>query len=73
MFWITVILALAAAAATVFFLVRGLAAFLRGTEAALNEEGGISIARDQNKAMQGRVAMQAVAVFLSLLALALLS
>lgn len=71
MFWITVFLAFAAAAGTVYFLVRGIVAFLATTEAELTGDGPSESARAQNRAMQGRVLLQAVAVGLALLALSL--
>jgi hypothetical protein len=73
MFWIVIALSFAAAAATLLYLVRGLAAFLRSTEASLNDDGTNSFAHAQNKAMQGRVVMQGLAVLLALLALSLAS
>ncbi|QLC26728.1 hypothetical protein HFP57_00285 [Parasphingopyxis algicola] len=73
MFWITVFLAFAAAAGTVYFLVRGIVAFLATTEAELTGDGPSESARAQNRAMQGRVLLQAVAVGLALLALTLVA
>lgn len=73
MFWITITLAFAAAAATLFYLIRGLVAFLRTTAESLNEDGVPALASAQNKAMQGRVTMQAIAIALALMALVLLS
>lgn len=50
--------------ATVFFLVRGIVAFLKTTESDLMGDGPNMSGRAQNKAMQGRIAMQAVAVLI---------
>ncbi|NNC73306.1 MAG: hypothetical protein HKN78_10595 [Sphingomonadaceae bacterium] len=50
--------------ATVFFLVRGIVAFLKTTENDLMGDGPNMSGRAQNKAMQGRIAMQAAAVLI---------
>ncbi|MCA1748351.1 MAG: twin transmembrane helix small protein [Sphingomonadales bacterium] len=69
---ILVILLVAAMGATVFFLVRGIVQFLRTTEADLKGEGPNQSARLQNRAMQGRIAMQAIAVVIVVLLLLLM-
>ena len=73
MFWITLLLVFAAIAGTVYFFVRGIVAFLSTTKEDLIGDGPSEGARAQNKAMQGRVLLQAVAVGLALLALTLFS
>ena len=67
-----IILLIAAMAATVFFLVRGIIAFLKTTEADLMGDGPNLSGRAQNKAMQGRIVMQAVAVVIIVLLLLLM-
>lgn len=69
MTYILIVLLLAAIGATVFFLIRGIVAFLRTSEEELLSDGVAPSARMQNKAMQGRVLMQAIAVGLALLVL----
>lgn len=67
-----IILLIAAMIATVFFLIRGIVAFLKTTEADLMGEGLNQSGIKQNKAMQGRIIMQGVAVLI-IVALLLLS
>lgn len=67
-----IILLVAAMGATVFFLVRGIVAFLKTTEADLMGDGPNLSGRRQNKAMQGRILMQAIAVVLLVLLLLLM-
>ena len=69
---ILIIALIAAMAATVFFLVRGIVQFLRTTEADLKGDGPNLSGRAQNKAMQGRIAMQAIAVVVVVLLLLLM-
>ena len=69
---ILIILLIAAMGATVFFLIRGVVAFIKTTEADLMGEGPNQSGFRQNKAMQGRIIMQAVAVGIVLLLLLLL-
>ncbi len=64
-----IILLVLAMLATVFFLVRGIVAFIRTTEADLTGDGPNMSGRAQNKAMQGRIAMQAAAVLIVVLLL----
>lgn len=61
-----IVLLVAAMAATVFMLVRGIIAFLKTTEAELNstEEGPSASALKQNKAMFGRIMFQGIAVLI---------
>lgn len=66
---ILIILLIVAMAATLFFLVRGIIAFLRTTEADLTGTGTYVSGRAQNKAMQGRIIFQAVAVAIIVLIL----
>lgn len=66
---ILIILLIAAMAATVFFLIRGIIAFLKTTEADLMGEGMNRSGLAQNKAMQGRIIMQAVAAVIVVLLL----
>jgi len=65
------ILLVAAMIATVFFLIRGIVAFLRTTEADLMGDGPNQSGLKQNKAMQGRIVMQAAAVLIVVLLLLL--
>ncbi|MGP1351870.1 MAG: twin transmembrane helix small protein [Parasphingopyxis sp.] len=65
------VLLIAAMAATVFFLIRGIVAFLKTTEADLMGEGPNRSGMKQNKAMQGRIIMQGVAVAIVVLLLLL--
>lgn len=67
-----IILLVAAMGATVFFLVRGIVAFLKTTEADLMGDGLNRSGLTQNKAMQGRIAMQAVALVIVVLLLLLM-
>lgn len=67
-----IILLVAAMATTVFFLVRGIIAFLKTTEADLMGDGPNRSGLAQNKAMQGRIIMQAVAVVIVVLLLLLM-
>lgn len=69
---ILIILLVAAMGGTVFFLVRGIIAFLKTTEADLMGDGPNQSGRLQNKAMQGRILMQAVAVAIVVLLLLLM-
>ena len=69
---ILIILLIAAMAATVYFLVRGIISFLKTTEADLTGSGINQSGLRQNKAMQGRIAMQAVAVLIVVLLLLLM-
>lgn len=69
---ILIIALIAAMAATVFFLIRGIVQFLKTTEADLTGDGPNESGRLQNKAMQGRIAMQAVAVVVVVLLLLLM-
>ena len=69
--FLTIALVLAMAA-TVFFLVRGVVAFLRTTEADLKGDGPNLSGRIQNKAMQGRIAMQAIAIVIVVVILVLM-
>ncbi len=69
--FLTIALVLAMAA-TVFFLIRGIVAFIKTTEADLMGDGPNESGRAQNKAMQGRVAMQAVAIVIVVLLLLLM-
>jgi hypothetical protein len=57
-------LLVAAMAATVFFLVRGIVAFLKTTEEDLLGDGLNKSGLAQNKAMQGRIIMQAAAILI---------
>lgn len=66
------ILLIAAMLATVFFLVRGIIAFLKTTEQDLMGDGPNMSGRAQNKAMQGRIAMQAAAVVVAVLLLVMM-
>ena len=61
-----IILLVGAMIATVVMLVRGIIAFLKTTEADLNDEtaGPSQSALKQNKMMMGRIAFQAVAVII---------
>ena len=65
------ILLIAAMAATVFFLIRGIIAFLKTTEEDLMGDGINQSGVKQNKAMQGRIIMQGVAVAIVVLLLLL--
>ncbi|MEM8697464.1 MAG: twin transmembrane helix small protein [Pseudomonadota bacterium] len=67
-----IILLIAAMGATVFFLIRGIVAFLKTTEADLMGDGVNQSGVKQNKAMQGRIIMQAVAVVIVVLLLLLM-
>ncbi|MBC2776169.1 twin transmembrane helix small protein [Parasphingopyxis marina] len=67
-----IILLVAAMAATLFFLVRGIVQFLKTTEEDLLGDGPNRSGQLQNKAMQGRIAMQAIAVVIVLLLLLLM-
>lgn len=69
MTYFLILLFIATAGATVFFLIRGIVAFLKTSEQELLNDGVAPSARRQNKAMQGRIIMQALAVGLALLAL----
>ncbi|MBC7987784.1 MAG: twin transmembrane helix small protein [Sphingomonadaceae bacterium] len=66
---VLIILLLAAMAATLFFLVKGIITFLRTTEADLTGTGTYVSGRRQNKAMQGRILFQAVAIVIIVLIL----
>ena len=61
-----IILLVGAMIATVVMLVRGIIAFLKTTEADLNDDttGPSQSALKQNKMMMGRIAFQAVAVII---------
>ena len=61
-----IILLVGAMIATVVMLVRGIIAFLKTTEADLNDEtaGPSQSALKQNKMMMGRIAFQAVAIII---------
>ena len=61
-----IILLVGAMIATVVMLVRGIIAFLKTTEADLNDEtaGPSQSALKQNKMMMGRIAFQAIAVII---------
>ncbi len=67
-----IILLVAAMAATVFFLVKGIISFLKTTEADLTGTAPNMSGHRQNKAMQGRILMQAVAVVIVVLLLLLM-
>ena len=67
-----IILLIGAMGATVFFLIRGIVAFLKTTEADLMGEGINQSGVKQNKAMQGRIIMQAAAVLIVVLLLLLM-
>ena len=66
---ILIILLVAAMAATLFFLVKGIVTFLRTTEADLTGTGTYVSGQRQNKAMQGRILFQALAVVIIVLIL----
>jgi hypothetical protein len=66
---ILTILLVAAMAGTVFFLVRGVVQFLKTTEEDLMGDGPNRSGQLQNKAMQGRIAMQAIAIVIVVLLL----
>lgn len=66
-----IVLLVAAMAGTVFFLVRGIVQFLKTTEEDLMGDGPNRSGQLQNKAMQGRIAMQAVAIVIVVLLLVL--
>lgn len=67
-----ILLLIAAMGATVFFLVRGIVAFLKTTEEDLMGDGPNRSGMAQNKAMQGRIIMQAAAVAIVVLLLLLM-
>lgn len=67
-----IILLVVAMGATVFFLVRGIVTFLKTTEADLTGDGPNRSGMAQNKAMQGRIVMQAAAVVIVVLLLLLM-
>lgn len=69
---ILIILLIAAMGATVYFLIRGIVQFLKTTEQDLMGDGPNMSGHRQNKAMQGRIAMQAVAVVICVLLLLLM-
>ena len=66
---IFLILILAAMAGTVFWLVRGIVAFLRTSQADLQSGGINQSGLRQNKAMRMRILFQAIAVILVILLL----
>lgn len=66
---VLIVLLVAAMAATLFFLVKGIVAFLRTTEADLTGTGTYVSGRAQNKAMQGRILFQAIAIVIIVLIL----
>ena len=66
-----ILLLIGAIIATVVMLVRGIIAFLKTTEADLNNDsaGPSQSALKQNKMMMGRIAFQAIAVIIVILIL----
>jgi hypothetical protein len=66
-----IVLLIGAVIATVVMLVRGIIAFLKTTEADLNDSnsGPSQSALKQNKMMMGRIAFQAIAVIIVVLIL----